>query len=453
MSGTLAVDPPDAEVGRLQAEVDALRSRLAGERSLRSRRVRTAATWVLTVAAVLATVVSLLGVWTFRTLTDSDLFVQRVGTVVEEPEVAQAIGARAAEEVVTALELEDRLRTRLPDELGVAAGPVATAAEGYLAQGATTVVEDDRFQVAWESALREGHRISTAVLAGESTATLTTEGGLVVVDLTPVANTLVARGSGFLSDLLGRDIDPVTLTSGNLGSAAAALETQLDVELPDDFGHVVLFESENLASAQAAYRSAGLAVWLAPVLALLLVVLAVATALHRLRTLLAVVVGSALLLMVVGLAMTPLRDTLVGNVADTGLAPAVGSAYDTVTATLRTGIVVAAVAGLVAALVLLLTGPSRLAQAARDLARRAPGLVAAQRTSSLVVGAVVVLLVMAVVPGRGWGQLLGGLLLYGAFATAVLLATPAPGPGAQEPAPVTETTQDDLAGSPGRDGV
>lgn len=429
---------PDAEVDRLQSEVEELRSQLAGERSVRSRRIRTTVTWLLTVAAVLATVVSLLGIWTFRTLTDSDLFVQRVGTIVEEPQVAQAVGVRAADQIVTALELEDRLRTRLPDELGVAAGPIANAAENYLAQGATAVLEDDRFQAAWESALREGHRISIAVLAGEDTAAVTTDEGLIVVDLTPVVNTLVARGSDFLSDLLGRDIDPVTLTSGNLDSAAAALETQLDVDLPDDFGHIVLFESENLATAQAAYQSASLAVWLAPVLALLLIAAAVATALHRVRTLMTIVVGAGLLLMVVGLALAPLRDTLVGNVADAGLAPAVGTAYDSITATLRDGIVIAVVIGLLAALVLFLTGPSRLAQSGRALARRAPVLLAAHRTPSLVVGAVVVLLVLAVIPGRGWGQLIGGLLLYGAFALAVMVATPPPEPD------VIRLTEDDL---------
>jgi hypothetical protein len=429
---------PDAEVARLQSEVEELQARLDGRRSDRSRRIRTAGARTLTLAAILATVVSLLGIWTFRTLTDSDLFVQRVGTIVEEPQVAEAIGVRAADQVVTALELEDRLRTRLPDELGVAAGPIATAAESYLAQGATTVVEDERFQVAWEQALQEGHRVTIAVLSGEDTRAVTTEEGLIVVDLTPVVNTQVARGSDFLSDLLGREIDPLTLTSDNLDSAAAALETQLDVDLPDDFGHIVLFESDNLAAAQAAYQSFSLAVWLAPVLALLLIGLAVATALHRVRTMMTIVLGTGLMLMVVGLALAPLRDTLVSNVADAGLAPAVGTAFDAVTATLRDGIVIAVVVGVVAGVVLFLSGSSRLAEQGRDLAGRAPALLASHRTPSLVVGAVVVLLVLAVIPGRGWGQLIGGLLLYGALALTVLLASP---PSEPE---VVRLTEDDL---------
>ena len=72
-----------------------------------------------------------LTVWTFRTLNNTDLFVDRVGSIVEQPEVADAIGDAAAAELVDALDLEQRLSDALPEEVAIAAGPINNAAQGY----------------------------------------------------------------------------------------------------------------------------------------------------------------------------------------------------------------------------------------------------------------------------------------------------------------------------------
>lgn len=93
-------EPDAAAIDELRDEVTALKRQLAVERTARAARVRRMLTVVLTASAVLAMTAALLAVWTFRTLTDTDLFVARVGPVIEQPEVAAAIGEAAAAQLV-----------------------------------------------------------------------------------------------------------------------------------------------------------------------------------------------------------------------------------------------------------------------------------------------------------------------------------------------------------------
>jgi hypothetical protein len=416
------VESSAPEVEDLRREVESLHGQLDAERGVRVARRRRIVGHTLTVLAALAVTVALLGLWTFRTLTDTDLFVARVGPVIEQPEVAAAIGAAAAAELVDAVQLEDRLRDTLPSEVAAAAGPISSAAENFLAKGATDLVRTEQFQAAWDTALAAGHRISIAVLSGKDTTAVQSSDGMIVLDLTPVINQLLDQGAETVSDLLGRDIGAPTVTPETTQAAVAALEDRLGTDLPADFGQVTLFASDDLASAQSAYQTIRLSVWLAPLAALVLTGLAIVVSTRRLRTTMAIVVGTGLLLVLVRLTLQPLQSSIVSGVQDQGLAGAVSAGVDTVFSSLRTGMVVVVALAVVAAAVLYLTGDARGASSARGLAGRTPRLAATHRGWFLGGGAVVTLLVLAVVPGRSWGQLLWGLLVYAAYALAVLLA-------------------------------
>jgi hypothetical protein len=260
------------------------------------------------------------------------------------------------------------------------------------------------------------------VLAGEDTTALTNEDGAIVLNLTPVVNALVAQGSEFLSQLLNRQINAPTLTTENLDDAAAALEQALGVELPVGFGDVTLFSSEDLAAAQQGYAVMRVATWLTPLLALMLIGLALAVSLSRVRTLLTIVVGVALLLLFVGLALNPLENQIISAVTDQGLQGAVRASFSTVTSSLLTGITVVAVLGVLAALILFTMSDSRSGRAARGAIGHAPGLASRHRGAFLGGGAVVALVLLAIIPGRSFGQLLFVLVLYAGYALAVLLA-------------------------------
>lgn len=410
------------EIDDLRQEVDSLRGQLAGQRKQRHARTRTVFTWILTTLAVLATVLSLLAIWTLRTMTSTDLFVDRVGSIIDQPAVAQEIGDRAAVELVAAVGLQERIAEVLPPQAAVAAGPIATAAQKALADGTTELVQTEQFQQAWDAALTASHRLAIGVLSGQDTESVTNQDGTVVLNLTPVVNALVGQSSEFLSQLLNRDISAPTLTTDNIDDAAAALENALGVDLPADFGNITLFTSDELATAQQAYTATRIATWLTPLVALMLIGLAVAVSLRRVRTLLTIVVGVALLLALVGLMLSPLEDQIVSAVPDAGLQGAVSASFATVTSSLLTAIIVVAVLGVVAAFLLFAMGDSRSARSARGAMGQAPSLASRHRGAFLAGGAVVALILMAIIPGRSWGQLLFVLLLYAGYALAVLLA-------------------------------
>jgi hypothetical protein len=399
-----------------------VRALVSGETRARRRRVRTITAWVLTVLAVVATTLALLNVWMFRTLTNTDLFVARVGAVIEDPEVVEALGTTAATELVDAIDLQQRLEQQLPPELSVAAAPLTAAATNLLGQGATKLAGTPQFQQAFEVALAAGHELTIDVLAGTSTEAVSTQGGEIVLDLTPVVNELITQGSEFLSGVLDRDIPAPQVTPDNVDTAVAAVESRLGVDVPSDFGQITLFASQDLAAAQQAYQVARWSAILAPVAALLLILLAVAVSTRRLRTFLSVVVGTALALLLASLAFQPLKASVIDSVAAQGLSGAVADSFDIVLSTLRTGIVVVVVLGVIAAFALFLTGESRAAVQSRALAGQTPGLAGRHRAAFLIGGAVVALVLLAVIPGRSLGQIGIGLLLYAAYALAVVFA-------------------------------
>lgn len=415
--------PVDVET--LQHEVASLQRQLAVERRERSVRIRNATGWVLTLLAVLATTLALLAVWTFRTFTDTDLFVDRVGSIIEQPEVAAAVGDAAASQLVTALDLENRVSDALPEEVAVVAGPLTTAAQNYLSQGAAAIVQTDAFDQAWDASLTAGHRLSIGVLSGSDTAAVENSNGVIILDITPVVNEVLAESADFLSGLLNRDITAPTVTGDEIDASIAALEQQLGTDLPADFGQIALVESDSLATAQAAYQTARVAVWLAPVAALVLAGLAVAVSTRRLRTGLSIVIGTAIALLVVAVTLEPAKSTVVGAVADQGLSGAVGAAFETVLSSLVAGIVVTVVLGILAAVLLVLSGSSRVGVAGRSALASAPSAAARNRGWFLGGGAVAAVLLLAALPGRSWGQILSVLALYAVYALAVVLA-PAP---------------------------
>lgn len=427
-----------ADAAQLQHELESLKRQLASEKQARRARTRRVVSAVLAVLAVLAIVLAVLSVWVFRTLNNTELFVDRVGSVIEEPAVAEAVGDRAAAELVEALALQERIAGLLPPPASLVAAPITAAAQDQLANATTSLIGTEQFQSAWDAALTEGHRLSIGILAGNDTATIDNSDGLIVLNITPVINALLVESADFLSDLLGREISAPTLTQESIDEAIRALEEQLGTDLPNDFGTIVLFESENLAAAQAAYWTVSTLIWVGPIAAVVLLALALVVSTNRVRTLAGVTVAVALVLLLVRLVLAPLQDTITDAVTDDGLSAAVGAAIGTVTSSLVDGIAVVLALGVAAAGVLFLTGDTAIAERSRAVIGHTPGLAARYRGAFLIGGAVAALLLLAALPGRSWTQMLLVGLIYGAFALAVLLA-PRPAAGAAAQA---ETTAD-----------
>ncbi len=170
------------------------------------------------------------------------------------------------------------------------------------------LLSSDAFRAAWDASLAAGHRVTIGILSGSDTTAIENTDGTVVLNLTPVVNSLVAEGAGFLSGLLDRDVNAPELTSDDIDAAIAALEQQLGTDLPADFGQVVLFQSDDLAAAQRAYQVARTSAWLAPLAALVMVLIALAVAPNRVRAALGITIGVALGMLLVAIALRPMPN-------------------------------------------------------------------------------------------------------------------------------------------------
>lgn len=409
------------DVQALRAQNEALKRELDSVRSIRRERWRRAVSGVLTVLAALATALALTTVWSVRTLTDTDLFVDRVAPILEDQEVADAIGTAAAAELVSAIDLEQRLTDQLPAELGVLAAPITSAAQGLLADGVSTLAQTPAVQSAWEASLAAGHRLTIRILSGSDAAAVQNVDGTVVLDLTPIINEILAQGESFVSGVLDRDVTAPEVTGDDVDAIVAALEEQLGEDLPADFGQVVLFQADNLAAAQQAYQVVRALGWLAPLTALVIVVLALAVSTQRLRTAMWIAIGVTVVMLLLALGLQPLKSSILDAAADQGLDGAIAAGFETVFSSLRVGLIVVVVVGALAGLGLVAITSTRAGEATRDALRRSSGMAAVHPAPFLIGGAVVAIIVAALLPGRSWGQLLFVALLFAVYAAAVLL--------------------------------
>src|SRR5213078_3992901 len=130
--------------------------------------------------------------------------------------------------------------------------PLTSSLQVFVQDQAQKVIASDQFQRFWLSANETLQKQVVAVLDGNSQV-LQVQGNQVVFNYLPLLNNALAQLSGTLSALLNRQITLPTITPDTVPSqAVTSLETALGVSLPDTFGSVTLFQSNELTSVQDA---------------------------------------------------------------------------------------------------------------------------------------------------------------------------------------------------------
>ncbi len=238
-------------------------------------------------------------VWAHRTVLNTDTFVHTVGPVFQHPEVDAAVATRATDQLFAQLQLQQRLREALPEKVSFAAGPITGATKGYVSGQLAKVLGSDRFQTIWVNALTFTHETVVAVLRRQSTSTISTSNGYIVLNTVPVINKALGSVSGLASNLTGKNITLPTITSAEPPKQAVdKLSKALGVQLPSDYGQIRLVRSANLAVAQRGVRAFDrLAIFL-PLFTLALIAISLWLSMSRRRTLVQLLVGSSLLLIV-----------------------------------------------------------------------------------------------------------------------------------------------------------
>lgn len=336
-----------------------------------NRRLRTASSALLGTVAILGLLTSLIALWAHSVLFDSATVGRAVDEALAEPEVTDELATRLTLIAFEAADVETRLTQLLPDGFDALVpalvGGAQTAVEGRLAE----LLADDTTRAVLVQSVEIAHERLMRLLEGDGLLDgVTVDDGQVRVNLLPLATfgLEAVRDLGYLGDVevprLRADGDPV--------EQIAVLEAAFDRDLPDDFGQLVVYESESLASAGATLDAAqrGLVLVkraLAVVIATTVIafVCCIAVANRRWRTALLLSLGSVAVLLVA----RSIVEQIVDEAPAVALDPAGRAAIAAVLVPLTSGLLlllrVTALVGTVAAAVAFWRSDHRLSVALR----------------------------------------------------------------------------------------
>ncbi len=259
---------------------------------------RSALAAVCGVLAVVCLTGALIGIWARATVFDSDKVGEIVSVALADPEVEAGLAAWVTDQVFTAVDVESAVSTVLPANLDRLAPTLTAGAETVVDRGLTRVFANPEVQSALTQAVERAHSALMQLLSGDGLIDgITVEDGAVTVNLLP----LVSRGLTVVQGLgLFDQLEVPELTrAGDPSEQIAQLESATGRDLPDDFGQLVVFESEKLAEAQASVENAQRAVallkratWLLAALAVVFLVATVILARNRWRAGLLLGLGS-----------------------------------------------------------------------------------------------------------------------------------------------------------------
>jgi hypothetical protein len=352
-------DDPAAEIERLRSERDELEARLnrTEERKARRGRVRSITAVSLTLLACLAITLTVPAVWSYRTLFVTDAFVDRVTPIGYDPAVTPVLSDRLTTQIFGLIDIEAVVAEALPPRGQILAGPLTGGIEDFVRDKVNEALASDRFEHRWIQANRFAHTQIVAVLRNDSEI-VDTAGGRVVLNLLPIVNEALQRIEAQASGLFQKEVDLPEISGGEVPEEAREkISVALGVDVPEDFGEIVVFESDRLEAAQEAVAFVDRAIVVLVILTLVLIALAIWMSRRRRRTMLQLVVGSMVGLVVVRRLVMWVENEVVdlaqrpdGESALTAITDQVFGSFFTVTTTVI-------VVGLVIVVIALIAGP------------------------------------------------------------------------------------------------
>lgn len=360
----------------------------SGDERLRrpSIRARTAASALLTILTAVSLLAATVAVWVHEQVFDTENFMEMIDPIFTDAAVTAAISDAVAGEVIEALQLQlrfeetlagvqaflvegiadaleltDRQRqaiARLPlPRLTDLAEPLAAGVELRIRGATDALVASEAFQERIPALVAAGHERAVALVREdyEQLPNLVIESGEVRLDLVPlVASTIrsLVAGGTVQTDQPVPEIDPGV----PVPQAIARLSEALGVDLPDDFGQVVIMSQSELEEVQATVRTLDRLVWVLIGLTVVLAVAAVMVSTRRRRALVYLGLASGLALLASILAIGAIERRILAAIADPGAQEAAGVVVGRVIDDLRSTALIVIGTALIVALVAHLAG-------------------------------------------------------------------------------------------------
>jgi hypothetical protein len=329
----------------------------------RRRRVLAGIALVLACLTILVTTVAL---WAHQVAFNTDRFTSLVSNVIDEPAVLDPLSAKVSAQVVQGLDVQSRVATRLPDAMKPLAVPITQAVQDAITTRLETALNNPRIQAALVRTISVAHQKVMNLLRDKSDAVQVVN-GYVVVDVWPIVDAALAELQSM--GLIPADIELPDLSEADIGARLGPrLESALGITLPADFGTIQLMPADRLLTARTVVRAFDLVVILLIVLSVVLVLLALWLSTNRRMMLIYLALGVIIAFLLARLTTNTITGSVVGGIADQGLAGAVRTVIDTTVANLRqiTAIILI-VTGLVAIAAYLWGRPRWVTSAASSL--------------------------------------------------------------------------------------
>jgi hypothetical protein len=296
----------------------------------RRRRVLAGIALVLACLTILVTTVAL---WAHQVAFNTDRFTSLVSNVIDEPAVIDPLSTKVSAQVVQGLDLQTRVATRLPDAMKPLAVPITQAVQDAITTRLETALNNPRIQQALVRTISVAHQKVMNLLRDQSDAVQVVN-GYVVVDVWPVVDAALAELQSM--GLIPADIELPDLSEADIGSRLGpVLESKLGVTLPPDFGTIQLMPADRLLTARTVVRAFDLVVIVLIVLSVILVLLALWLARNRRMMVIYLALGVIIAFLLARLTTNTITSSVVGGIADEGLAGAVRTVVDTTVANLR----------------------------------------------------------------------------------------------------------------------
>ena len=296
----------------------------------RRRRVLAGVALVLACLTILVTTVAL---WAHQVAFNTDRFTSLVSNVIDEPAVIDPLSTKVSAQVVQGLDVQTRVATRLPDAMKPLAAPITQAVQDAVTTRLETALKNPRIQQALVRTISVAHQKVMNLLRDQSDAVQVVN-GYVVVDVWPVVDAALAELQSM--GLIPADLQLPDLSEADIGAVLGPrLESALGVTLPADFGTIQLMPADRLLTARTVVRAFDLVVIVLIVLSVVLVLLALWLSRNRRMMVIYLALGVIIAFLLARLTTNTITGSVVGGIADEGLAGAVRTVVDTTVANLR----------------------------------------------------------------------------------------------------------------------
>jgi hypothetical protein len=196
----------------------------------------------LIVIASLLVPLTIEAIWAKRTVLDTGRFTSTVSDVALDKEVTDVIAARITKEVFSILETSPIVQD-LPAALEPVRNIIVGAVETRVQSAVADVLSSDTFDTLFRTAVADAHRAALDVLEGNGNL----PGDYFSVDDATITIDMRQMMLAVFRELQQDGVIPASVDLPQPGDPPGRLATALGVDIPEDFGQVVVYRTDDVA--------------------------------------------------------------------------------------------------------------------------------------------------------------------------------------------------------------